>query len=85
MIDKTIIVRNKSGYVAQIGIKWFDATRNSKEERFTLNALQKKTFVLPQSQEAILFGNAVFGTPSVHMVDLITANEVNVCIDLYGN
>ena len=83
-IDKIIIVRNKSGYIAQIGVKWYNETNDSSEERTTISALRTKTFLLPKSKEVILFGNAVFGTPAAHMIDLIRVEDVKVCVDLYG-
>ena len=79
-----MIVRNKSGYVAQIGVKWYNQTNYSSEERVSLSALRTKTFLIPRSKEVILFGNAVFGTPASHMIDLIRVDEVKVCVDLYG-
>jgi len=49
---------------------------------FSLLAGQTKTRVIPESQEVIVYGQALWGDRIIF--DLLRAGETKVCIDIYG-
>jgi hypothetical protein len=63
-------------------MKYFDVAKASSELSFSILAGQTKTRVIPESQEVIVYGQALWGERIVF--DLLRAGETKVCIDIYG-
>jgi hypothetical protein len=82
--NRTIRVRNKGAYIADIGISYYNKLYQSTQERVKLLSLQSYTFVYPaDSISAVVFGSATAGR-GVFLIDLVSQAEKKVCLDVYG-
>ena len=75
-------MKNKGPYTAIIFIKYFDKNKAMGQYYSELSLGQTCRLVIPESQEVVIYAQALWGRYIV--TDLLRADEETVCIHFYG-